>query len=160
VTEWVLTGCIRELREALDDDARQPRIIETVHRRGYRFIAELSPEPAQSAGSSVPSPESVKPQPLPHAVLGAQPWAPAAPLVGREVDLEMLNGCWQRALAGERQIVFLIGEAGMGKTALVDAFLRRLVDRLFVVGKEEPDDLTTNNPTTCLIAHGQCIEQH
>src|SRR5262249_22104619 len=129
VTEWVLTGCMRELREALGEDAREPRIIETVHRRGYRFIAELGPEPALSAASSVASPESAKLQSLPHAVLGAQHWAPAAPLVGRDADLEMLNGCWQRALAGERQIVFLIGEAGMGKTALVDAFLRLLVAR-------------------------------
>src|SRR5262245_27501686 len=144
VTEWVLTGCMRELHEALGEDAREPRIIETVHRRGYRFIAELGPEPALSAGSSVPSPESVKLQSLPHSVLGAQHSAPAAPLVGREADLEMLNGCWQRALGGEREIVFLIGEAGIGKTALVDAFLRLLADRL----------------TTCLIAHGQCIEQH
>lgn len=144
VTEWVLTGCMRELREALGEDAREPRIIETVHRRGYRFIAELGPEPALSAGSSVPSPESVKLQSLPHSVLGAQHSAPAAPLVGRGADLEMLNGCWQRALGGEREIVFVIGEAGIGKTALVDAFLRLLADRL----------------ATCLIAHGQCIEQH
>src|SRR5688572_26968455 len=33
VTEGVLTGCIRELRRALDDDRRQPRYIETIHRR-------------------------------------------------------------------------------------------------------------------------------
>src|SRR5687768_9858918 len=41
VTDWVLTSCIRELRDALGDDARRPRIIETVHRRGYRFIAPI-----------------------------------------------------------------------------------------------------------------------
>src|SRR5262245_24437497 len=99
VTDWVLTGCMHELRAALGEDAREPRIIETVHRRGYRFIAELGPEPALSAGTSV---------------LGAQHSAPAAPLVGREADLEMLNGCWQQALGGEREIVFLIGEAGIG----------------------------------------------
>src|SRR5215470_9480350 len=37
VTDWVLTSCIRELRDAFGDDARRPRIIETVHGRGYRF---------------------------------------------------------------------------------------------------------------------------
>jgi DNA-binding winged helix-turn-helix (wHTH) protein len=39
VTDGVLKVCIREIRRALDDDARSPRIIETAHRRGYRFIA-------------------------------------------------------------------------------------------------------------------------
>lgn len=42
VSDDALTSCIRELRKALADDARQPRFIETRHRRGYRFIAPLS----------------------------------------------------------------------------------------------------------------------
>ena len=46
VSEWVLTTTVRELRDALGDDARQPRVIETVHRRGYRFIASIDPESA------------------------------------------------------------------------------------------------------------------
>ncbi len=39
VSESVLKTAISELRTALRDDARQPRFIETVSRRGYRFIA-------------------------------------------------------------------------------------------------------------------------
>src|SRR4029453_13433063 len=39
VTDSVLRTAISELRTALDDDARKPRFIETVSRRGYRFIA-------------------------------------------------------------------------------------------------------------------------
>lgn len=39
VSESVLKTAISELRTALRDDARQPRFIETVLRRGYRFIA-------------------------------------------------------------------------------------------------------------------------
>jgi DNA-binding winged helix-turn-helix (wHTH) protein len=39
VTDSVLRTAISELRTALDDDARTPRFIETVSRRGYRFIA-------------------------------------------------------------------------------------------------------------------------
>src|SRR6185436_15632578 len=39
VTESVLKSTISELRAALQDDARQPRCMETVSRRGYRFIA-------------------------------------------------------------------------------------------------------------------------
>ncbi len=39
VTDSVLRTAISELRTALDDDPKQPRYIETVARRGYRFIA-------------------------------------------------------------------------------------------------------------------------
>ena len=34
---------IRQIRDALGDDADQPKFIETIPRRGYRFIAELEP---------------------------------------------------------------------------------------------------------------------
>jgi DNA-binding winged helix-turn-helix (wHTH) protein len=49
VTESVLKSAISELRAALDDDPRQPRYIETVSRRGYRFIAATIGAPSQSA---------------------------------------------------------------------------------------------------------------
>ena len=39
VTESVLKTAVSEVRAALDDDPKQPRCIETVSRRGYRFIA-------------------------------------------------------------------------------------------------------------------------
>jgi pimeloyl-ACP methyl ester carboxylesterase/DNA-binding winged helix-turn-helix (wHTH) protein len=48
-----LKVCVSDLRRALGDDARKPRIIETAHRRGYRFIAEVvstSPRPAPPVG--------------------------------------------------------------------------------------------------------------
>src|SRR5881409_456845 len=38
VSDAALTRCIRELREALSDDPREPHYVETVHRRGFRFI--------------------------------------------------------------------------------------------------------------------------
>ena len=41
VSDDALTSCIQELRRALADDAKQPRFIETRHRRGYRFVAQL-----------------------------------------------------------------------------------------------------------------------
>jgi len=41
--------CIRQLRAALDDDARQPRYIETVPRQGYRFVATVQQPCAPSA---------------------------------------------------------------------------------------------------------------
>jgi DNA-binding winged helix-turn-helix (wHTH) protein len=41
VTDGALTFCIVELRKALGDKATAPRFIETVHRRGYRFIEKV-----------------------------------------------------------------------------------------------------------------------
>jgi TolB-like protein/DNA-binding winged helix-turn-helix (wHTH) protein len=52
VSDDALTSCIQELRRALADNAKQPRFIETRHRRGYRFIARLAkPATKISAGS-------------------------------------------------------------------------------------------------------------
>jgi DNA-binding winged helix-turn-helix (wHTH) protein/tetratricopeptide (TPR) repeat protein len=42
VTDDVLTRCISELRSALEDDAKEPHVIETIPKRGYRFIAPVS----------------------------------------------------------------------------------------------------------------------
>jgi pimeloyl-ACP methyl ester carboxylesterase len=42
VGDAVLKGAIKELRKALGDDSHEPRFIETVHRRGYRFIAHVT----------------------------------------------------------------------------------------------------------------------
>ena len=52
VTDSVLRTAISELRTALDDDARKPRFIETVSRRGYRFIAATT---AISTTTTMPS---------------------------------------------------------------------------------------------------------
>jgi DNA-binding winged helix-turn-helix (wHTH) protein len=42
VSDEVLTTAMRELRRALSDPARTPRFVETVHGRGYRFIAPVA----------------------------------------------------------------------------------------------------------------------
>lgn len=42
VGDAALKVCIREIRRALEDEAQKPHYIETAHRRGYRFIAEVS----------------------------------------------------------------------------------------------------------------------
>jgi TolB-like protein len=57
VGDAALVTCIQELRKALVDDARQPRYIETLHRRGYRFIGRL-------AAPRAPAPAGTKALPL------------------------------------------------------------------------------------------------
>jgi adenylate cyclase len=51
VSEDALSSCIQELRKALSDDPKQPRFIETRHRRGYRFIPQTATAGAIQAGA-------------------------------------------------------------------------------------------------------------
>ena len=51
VTESVLKSAVSELRAALGDDPKQPRYIETVSRRGYRFIGAALATTLQSAAA-------------------------------------------------------------------------------------------------------------
>jgi DNA-binding winged helix-turn-helix (wHTH) protein len=50
--EQGLNGAIKRLRQALRDSAESPRFVETVPRRGYRFIAPTVPGPAGGAGGA------------------------------------------------------------------------------------------------------------
>jgi TolB-like protein len=54
VTDAALSSCIRELRQALGDDAREPRFIETVHRRGFRLLATATFADGRSTINDVP----------------------------------------------------------------------------------------------------------
>jgi pimeloyl-ACP methyl ester carboxylesterase/DNA-binding winged helix-turn-helix (wHTH) protein len=54
IGDAALKTCMREIRQALDDDAQHPRYIETAHRRGYRFIAQVDGIDA-AAGPDVPA---------------------------------------------------------------------------------------------------------
>ena len=56
VTEAVLSVYVAEIRKALGEDPKKPTFIETLHRRGYRFIAPVTishrPEASQSTAGS------------------------------------------------------------------------------------------------------------
>ncbi len=105
---------IRELRRTLEDDRWAPKFIETVHGRGFRWIGS-----SRQLAADGRAPEEQLPFCTQHSGLRTV-------LVGRERELATLHGYLERALAGERQLVFVTGEAGIGKTALVDTFVSSL----------------------------------
>jgi tetratricopeptide (TPR) repeat protein len=119
VVDAVLSVTISQLRDALGDDPREPRFIETLHRRGYRWIGTLAPEtaPVEAAAESG-----------------------GLALVGRDAALAQLEAAAARAASGRRQMVFVTGEPGIGKTALVDHFL------------------ASATAQRGLVARGQCID--
>src|SRR5262245_27108152 len=149
VTEAVLTVCIRNLRKRLGDTSARPRYIETVHRRGYRFVAPVTPVNAEATSPTLPGRQASiarSAAPAPTGVVPVSFGAPVLPAplcVGREAELAELGMLYGAARRGQRQVVFITGDAGMGKTTLVDSFIATL-----------PRD------EALLIGRGQCVEQH
>jgi predicted ATPase len=132
----VLKTLIWEILQALGDQPQAPYFIETLPRRGYRFIGSLG-EGRQAESGALPPVMSAP------SLLLADEYQGLTGLVGREAELALLHERLRRALAGERQVVFVTGEAGIGKTALVTAFLQQIAQR-----------------TAVWIAHGKCIEDY
>jgi DNA-binding winged helix-turn-helix (wHTH) protein len=56
VSDGSLTTCLSLLRQALGEDARQPRYIATVHRFGYRFVAPVTHEGPPTSLEPPPAP--------------------------------------------------------------------------------------------------------
>jgi DNA-binding winged helix-turn-helix (wHTH) protein/tetratricopeptide (TPR) repeat protein len=139
VTEGVLKGCISQIRRVLGEAGMQARYIATVHGRGYRFSAPVT---LVLAPAEVLAPEG--PSAPPGSIL-PMPFRAGTPLlmVGREAELAQVHQWWAQARQGTRQVVFVTGEAGIGKTTLVDAFVAQVA------------------PTAPVwIGRGQCLEQH
>jgi DNA-binding winged helix-turn-helix (wHTH) protein/predicted ATPase len=130
VSDAALTTCIRDLRRALGDSSDTPRYIETVHRRGFRFIGPIA--------GSTPPPSARGDVDVERGSSAATPT-----LVGRDAELARLHELLGKAMDRQRQLVFVTGEPGIGKTALVEAFLARI------------------GPTEARrIGRGQCVEQY
>ena len=133
-SEASLTSSIRDIRRTLGDPAQAPQFIETVRGRGYRFIAPVTSPPL--------APDTKKDEAL--SALTSSTSAPLnPPIVGRDAELTQLQQSFDRALQGERQVNFLMGEAGIGKTTLAEAFLSRVA-----LGAD------------AWVGYGQCIQQH
>jgi len=104
----VLKSHITAIRAVLGDDARKPLFIETLSRRGYRFIA-----PVTEGAATGPPPSRMTN--LPEAV---------SELIGREAELGAVT-----ALATEHRLVSLVGAGGIGKTRLGLEVARHLLPR-------------------------------
>src|SRR6516225_8825945 len=96
-----LHNAIARLREALGDSAETPRFIETLPRRGYRFIA-----PVMSANSPSSEPSSQRAHNLPLY---------RTPLIGRRSERSTLRPL---LLDPEIRLITLTGPGGTGKTRL------------------------------------------
>lgn len=117
VSESSLSVAMNALRAALGDDRQTPHYIETVPRRGYRFMAPVgvAETAALEAILAVDSPVTDE------AVERRRAWR-----VGRAAALDGIDRALQKAMAGQRQVVFITGEAGIGKTTLVQMALERM----------------------------------
>ena len=85
--EHSINAAIQRLRDALGDSAAKPRYVETLPRRGYRFIGAVEPEPEPEHQPQPDAPKDV-------------PDARAADLTGKILD--------------HYRIVGKLGEGGMG----------------------------------------------
>ncbi len=97
VTDEALTQCIKILRQKLGDDAARPRFIETVPKHGYRFIASVEREAAQTAA----------PGPLVAALPADRPWRDRrrrGRRAGRRADLRLRGRARKRWLSDRRRI--------------------------------------------------------
>jgi len=122
----VLKRHIFEVRDVLGDDSKDPTYIETLPRRGYQFIAAVrNAASAEHTSAEIPV---------------------RAKIVGRARALGELRACLQKTLGGHRKILFVTGEAGIGKSTLVDEFQRQAFQQQGGAGAH------------IRIGRGQCVE--
>jgi DNA-binding winged helix-turn-helix (wHTH) protein len=104
LSESVLPRAIAAARRAVGDTRAKARVIETVHGRGYRFVAPVR-ETAPSRAPAAPEP-------------------PAGVFVGRARTLAQLERALEAALVGRGGLVLLAGEPGIGKTRTAEELAR------------------------------------
>lgn len=135
VGEAVVAVAIRSLRRALGDTARTPQFIETVHGRGYRFIA-----PVTVAEAPLEEPNATENTQIERLAAADS----SGIFVGRKAELARMHAWLRAALKGRRQVGFVAGDPGIGKTALVDTFTTNL-------------DTSTE---AVWIGFGQCVDHY
>jgi predicted ATPase/DNA-binding winged helix-turn-helix (wHTH) protein len=141
VGDEALKHCVAEIRKALKDHAEESHLIQTAHRRGYRFIGEV----IQQRNANPLNWNNVARRYRDSELSGCQ-------LVGRMAELNQLSHNLEKALSGVRQVVFVTGEQGIGKTTLVDAFLE--------LAKGQQKNQDQESLKELFVTRGQCIKSH
>lgn len=117
IEDTALRLAVNALRKALRDDSRTPSYILTACRRGYRFLPEVRIEYDSQANTMV-------------AQLNGLPYQPKTEFSDSawyyDFALNQLLEAFSQAAEGNRRLVFLNGERGVGKTALLDRFLSKI----------------------------------
>jgi DNA-binding winged helix-turn-helix (wHTH) protein/tetratricopeptide (TPR) repeat protein len=120
VNQEVVKKYILGIRKVLGDRRDKPQFIRTFPKRGYQFVAHVADDR----------------QPP-----GARTAEAATPFIDRQAARAQLDTCLNQAGLGTRQVVFVTGEAGVGKTTFVDMFVQRV-----------------SGMPQVRVARGQCVE--
>jgi predicted ATPase/DNA-binding winged helix-turn-helix (wHTH) protein len=140
-TDNSINGAISKIRQVLRDDADQPRFVQTVSGKGYRFVApvtEVSPNPAEAAEISGPFRQKLWTTPVPafdrvsgKPVEEVEVRPTNLPVqrtgfVGREKEVAAAK---ELLLRHDVRLVTVTGPGGIGKTRLAVQVASGLVER-------------------------------
>jgi len=116
VDDSALRLAVNLLRNILQDDCKAPNYVSTISKRGYRFLAEVTIKEHHPIAVMNET-----------RLLQYRPQAQTSPARHEQTqELAALQEAFQQASNGERRLVFVHGEQGMGKTALLDTFLDKV----------------------------------
>jgi DNA-binding winged helix-turn-helix (wHTH) protein/tetratricopeptide (TPR) repeat protein len=124
ISDSAISTALKEIRRALNDDGVHQRWVRTLPRRGYRFVGAVTeqPRPADSPGNL----QSRAREDELHCPWSQRwEWRTTLPFVGREEELARVEQGWHWVQRGRLGFVLIRGEAGIGKTRLMESFLEQ-----------------------------------
>jgi len=139
VEEGSLTRSISSLRRVLGPTPDGRDYIQTVSKRGYRFIADVrettGDEHSSARPRTIPAPSSLDA-------------SAAIEFVGRHAELAQMGEVWERAKGGRHQLLLIAGEPGIGKTRLSLEFARGrgAEGATVLVGSSDEENLVPYQP--------------
>jgi DNA-binding winged helix-turn-helix (wHTH) protein/TolB-like protein len=134
-----LNTAVAKLREALGDDAEEPAFIETLPKRGYRFVARVEAiGRAELAAPTVEGTQAPLPAPIPVATLGRRGWFVPVATVAAIAALVAAAGSyrgWTTRPAVRVAVVLFDNETG---TSEYGAFSQAMTDATVTALAAEP----------------------
>ncbi len=123
VSESAVHRNIALIRRAVGDDGKLQKVVRTLPRAGYRFVARVEWEA---------DPMALKPFRI--------------PLMGRKSELSELRSAFSVAQQGHSSILLICGEAGIGKTRLIQEFAHELRDQRAMLLESRCDEAESAPP--------------